>query len=33
MIISAPRAGKIGSLGVREGDSVDAQDLVCRIVK
>ncbi|KAH7062392.1 pyruvate carboxylase [Macrophomina phaseolina] len=33
MVISAPHSGKIGSLGVREGDSVDAQDLVCRIVK
>ncbi|KAF4309676.1 putative pyruvate carboxylase protein [Botryosphaeria dothidea] len=33
MVISAPHSGKIGSLGVREGDSVDAQDLVCKIVK
>ncbi|KAK0610282.1 Pyruvate carboxylase [Lasiodiplodia hormozganensis] len=33
MVISAPHSGKIGSLGVKEGDSVDAQDLVCKIVK
>ncbi|GME28402.1 putative pyruvate carboxylase protein [Neofusicoccum parvum] len=33
MVISAPHSGKIGSLGVREGDSVDAQDLICKIVK
>ncbi|KAF2405616.1 pyruvate carboxylase [Trichodelitschia bisporula] len=33
MVISAPHSGKIGNLGVREGDSVDAQDLVCKIVK
>ncbi|KAF2084206.1 pyruvate carboxylase [Saccharata proteae CBS 121410] len=33
MIISAPHSGKIGSLGVKEGDSVGAQDLVCKIVK
>ncbi|OCL03663.1 pyruvate carboxylase [Glonium stellatum] len=33
MVISAPHSGKIGSLGVREGDSVDSQDLVCKIVK
>ncbi|KAL1638532.1 pyruvate carboxylase [Diplodia intermedia] len=33
MVISAPHSGQIGSLGVKEGDSVDAQDLVCRIVK
>ncbi|KAK4898891.1 pyruvate carboxylase [Elasticomyces elasticus] len=33
MVISAPHSGKIGSLGVKEGDSVDGQDLVCKIVK
>ncbi|KAK5167268.1 hypothetical protein LTR04_000038 [Oleoguttula sp. CCFEE 6159] len=33
MVISAPHAGKIGELGVKEGDSVDGQDLVCKIVK
>jgi pyruvate carboxylase len=33
MVISAPHNGKIGNLGVREGDSLEAQDLVCKIVK
>jgi len=33
MVISAPHSGKIGDLGVREGDSVDGQDLICKIVK
>ncbi|KAK5137641.1 hypothetical protein LTR08_007936 [Meristemomyces frigidus] len=33
MVISAPHSGKIGNLGVKEGDSVDSQDLVCKIVK
>ncbi len=33
MVISAPHSGKIASLNVREGDSVDGQDLVCKIVK
>ena len=33
MVISAPHSGKIGDLKVKEGDSVDGQDLVCRIVK
>ncbi|KAF2717162.1 pyruvate carboxylase [Polychaeton citri CBS 116435] len=33
MVISAPHSGKIGSLGVKEGDSVDSQDLICKIVK
>ncbi|KAF2185003.1 pyruvate carboxylase [Zopfia rhizophila CBS 207.26] len=33
MVISAPHSGKIGNLSVREGDSVDSQDLVCKIVK
>ena len=33
MVISATHSGKIGNLSVSEGDSVDAQDLVCKIVK
>ena len=33
MVISAPHSGKIGSLQVKEGDSVDSQDLVCKIVQ
>jgi pyruvate carboxylase len=33
MVISAPHSGKIGSLQVKEGDSVDGSDLVCKIVK
>jgi pyruvate carboxylase len=33
MIISAPHSGHVGSLNVREGDSVDGQDLVCKILK
>jgi len=33
MVISAPHSGKISSLGVKEGDSVDGQDLICKIVK
>ncbi|KAK8197818.1 pyruvate carboxylase [Phyllosticta capitalensis] len=33
MVISAPHSGKIGSLEVKEGDSVDSQDLICKIVK
>ncbi|KAI7713468.1 Pyruvate, partial [Hortaea werneckii] len=33
MVISAPHSGKIGDLGVKDGDSVDSQDLVCKIVK
>ncbi|KAK3718881.1 pyruvate carboxylase [Vermiconidia calcicola] len=33
MVISAPHSGKIGELGVKEGDSVDSQDLICKIVK
>lgn len=33
MVISAPHSGKIGSLQVKEGDSVDGQDLICKIVK
>jgi pyruvate carboxylase len=33
MVISAPHAGVVGQLAVREGDSVDGSDLVCRIIK
>ena len=33
MVISAPHSGKVGDLLVKEGDSVDGQDLVCKIVK
>ena len=33
MVISAPHSGKVDSLGVKSGDSVDAQDLICKIVK
>ncbi|KAK0624743.1 pyruvate carboxylase [Bombardia bombarda] len=33
MVISAPHNGKVSSLMVREGDSVDGSDLVCRITK
>lgn len=33
MVISAPHSGKVGDLRVKEGDSVDGRDLVCRIVK
>ncbi|KAI7211162.1 Pyruvate [Hortaea werneckii] len=33
MVISAPHSGKIGDLCVKDGDSVDSQDLVCKIVK
>lgn len=33
VVISAPHAGDVGNLLVKEGDSVDAADLVCRIVK
>ncbi|KAL8874673.1 MAG: hypothetical protein Q9174_000013 [Haloplaca sp. 1 TL-2023] len=33
MVISAPHSGKIADLKVKEGDSVDGQDLVCKIVK
>lgn len=32
-MISAPHSGKVGELRVKEGDSVDGQDLVCKIVK
>ncbi|KAK3393485.1 pyruvate carboxylase [Podospora didyma] len=33
MVISAPHNGIVSSLMVREGDSVDGSDLVCRITK
>ncbi|MCJ1430390.1 pyruvate carboxylase [Sticta canariensis] len=33
MVISAPHSGKVADLKVKEGDSVDGQDLVCKIVK
>ncbi|KAI0013526.1 pyruvate carboxylase [Xylariaceae sp. FL0662B] len=33
MVISAPHNGKVSSLQVREGDSVDGSDLVCKITK
>ncbi|KAJ4988357.1 pyruvate carboxylase [Stagonosporopsis vannaccii] len=33
MVISAPHSGKVSSLSVREGDSVDSGDLVCKLVK
>jgi pyruvate carboxylase len=33
MVISAPHSGKIENLSVKEGDSVDSQDLICKIVK
>ncbi|KAI1845661.1 hypothetical protein JX265_005351 [Neoarthrinium moseri] len=33
MVISAPHNGKVSSLQVKEGDSVDGSDLVCKIVK
>ncbi|PKS06478.1 hypothetical protein jhhlp_007226 [Lomentospora prolificans] len=33
MVISAPHNGKVSGLSVKEGDSVDGSDLVCRIIK
>jgi pyruvate carboxylase len=33
MVISAPHAGVVSSLQVKEGDSVDGSDLICKIVK
>lgn len=33
MVISASHSGKVGDMSVKEGDSVDAQDLICKIVK
>lgn len=32
-MISAPHSGKVGGLLVKEGDSVDGQDLICKILK
>ncbi|ORY66517.1 pyruvate carboxylase [Pseudomassariella vexata] len=33
MVISAPHSGKVSGLQVKEGDSVDGSDLVCRVTK
>jgi len=33
MVISAPHSGKVTELHVKEGDSVDGSDLVCKIGK
>ncbi|KAL4982577.1 carbamoyl-phosphate synthase L chain, ATP binding domain-containing protein [Aspergillus falconensis] len=33
MVISAPHSGKVSGLLVKEGDSVDGQDLICKITK
>ncbi|KAJ5791550.1 uncharacterized protein N7518_008561 [Penicillium psychrosexuale] len=33
MVISAPHSGKVSNLQVKEGDSVDGQDLICKISK
>lgn len=33
MVVSAPHSGKVESLQVKEGDSVDGSDLICKIVK
>ena len=33
MVISAPHNGVVSQLQVKEGDSVDGSDLICRIVK
>lgn len=33
MVISAPHSGKVSGLLVKEGDSVDGQDLICKIAK
>lgn len=33
MVISAPHAGDVGGLLVKQGDSVDGADLICRIFK
>lgn len=33
MVISAPHSGVISTLQVKEGDSVDSQDLICKVVK
>lgn len=31
--MSAPHSGKVAELKVKEGDSVDGRDLICKIVK
>jgi len=33
MVISAPHAGKIDQIKVSEGDSVNGQDLIAKIIK
>lgn len=33
MVVSAPHAGKVKDLGVKEGDSVAGSDLICKIEK
>jgi len=33
MVISAPHAGKVDGLSVKESDSVASQDLVCKIIQ
>lgn len=33
MVISAPHSGKVKHVEVKEGDSVDGQDLICNIEK
>lgn len=33
MVISAPHNGKVSDLQVKEGDSMDGSDLVCRITQ
>ncbi|KAF7190992.1 Pyruvate carboxylase [Pseudocercospora fuligena] len=33
MVISAPHSGKVKDLSVKESDSVDSQDLICKIEK
>lgn len=33
MVVSAPHSGKVEKLQVKEGDSVDGSDLICKIVK
>jgi pyruvate carboxylase len=33
MVVSAPAAGVVGGLCVKEGDSVSGQDLICKILK
>lgn len=33
MVVSAPHSGKIAGLAVKEGDSLDSQDLICKIQK